>query len=203
MKKMIMGLAWLAMAFACKAQTLVQEGEQQVAALGVFIGAAEKGYGIMESGLSTIGGLKSGEFNLHSTFYASLESINPAIGNMGEVAEIVALQVATVEQVNASLARYRQNEALGSGEVTAVSQVLQVVLNAAISDVGMLMLVLTPGRLQMTDDQRMERIRELDAAARETYGQTVEITDQVDLLCLQRQAEAARIGTVQGLYGLP
>jgi len=209
----MVGIACLLMAVSCRAQLLggffdqnatrKQDNEQQIAALGTFITVAEKGYSIVESGLSTIKGLKTGEFNLHSTFYSSLSSVNPAIGNMGEVAEIVALQVATLERVNAALARYRAAGALGSDEVTAVSQVLQMALNAAISDVGMLIQIVTPGKLQMTDDQRMGRIRDLDAEARSRYVTVAGVTDQADLLSLQRQAAAADIGTVQGLYGIP
>lgn len=213
MKKGVMGILWVLFSLSCRAQLLggffdqnatrKQENEQQITALGTFITVAEKGYGIVESGLSTIKGLKTGEFNLHSSFYSSLSSVNPAIGNMGEVAEIVALQVATVERVNAALSRYRAAGVLGSDEVTAVSQVLQVILNAAISDVGMLIQIVTPGKLQMTDDQRMGRIRELDASARTRYATVAGVTDQADLLSLQRQAETADIGTVQGLYGIP
>jgi hypothetical protein len=213
MKKGIIGIACLLAAASCRAQLLggffeqnatrKQDNEQQVAALGAFITVSEKGYRIVESGLSTIKGIKSGEFDLHSTFYSSLKSINPSIGNMGEVAEIIALQAATAERVSAALSRYRQNGGLGVDELTAVGQVFQAVVNVGTADVNMLIQLLTAGVLQMTDDQRIAGIRELDAAARTRYGQTSEITDQADLLCLQRQTEAARIGTVRGLYGLP
>jgi hypothetical protein len=212
MKKMMMAAFGLAGALSVRAQTSAewfdqnatrkQYNEQQIAALGTFITVAEKGYSIVESGLSAIKGIKTGELNLHSSFYASLESINPAIGNMGEIAEIVALQLATAERVNAALARYRQNGSMGTDEVTAVSQVLQGVVNAGISDVGTLIKIITPGKLQMTDDQRMDYIRELDASARAQYALAAGVTDQADLVSLQRQAEMAQAGVVMGLYGL-
>ena len=104
MKKMMTAFC-LAGALSGRAQTMAewfdqnatrkQYNDQQIAALGTFITVMGKGYSIVESGLSTIKGIKAGEFNLHSNFYASLESINPAIGNMGEIAEIIALQLAT------------------------------------------------------------------------------------------------------------
>lgn len=212
MKKMMMAAFCLAGALPGRAQTSAEwfdqnatrkrYNEEQIAELGTFIMVAEKGYSIVESGLSTIKGIKAGEFNLHSNFYASLESINPAIGNMGEMAEIIALQLATVERVNTALARYRQNGSIGVDEVTAVSQVLQGVVNAGISDVSTLMQIITPGRLQMTDDQRMGYIRELDASARARYALAAGVTDQADVVSLQRQAEMAQAATVIALYGL-
>ena len=41
---------------------------QQIAALQVYIGYAQKGYRIAKEGLTTIGGFTKGEFDLHSDF---------------------------------------------------------------------------------------------------------------------------------------
>jgi hypothetical protein len=212
MKKMMMAAFCLAGALPGRAQTSAewfdqnatrkQYNEEQIAELATFIMVAEKGYSIVESGLSTIKGIKAGEFNLHSKFYGSLESINPSIGNMGEIAEIIALQLATAERVNVALARYRQNGSIGTDEVTAVSRVLQAVVNAGLSDMNTLIQIITPGKLQMTDDQRMGYIRELDASARIRLGVVAGVTDQADVVSLQRQAEMAQAGTVMALYGL-
>jgi len=212
MKKMILCWVFLAGTLSGRAQTSSewfdqnatrkQYNEEQIAALGTFIMVIEKGYSIVESGLSTIKGIKAGEFNLHSNFYAALESINPAVGNMGEIAEIVALQLATAKRVDAALSRYRQKGSLGMDEVSAVSQVLQGVVNAGISDAGLLIEIITPGKLQMTDDQRMGYIRGLDASARARYALAAGVTDQADVVSLQRQAEMAQAATVIGLYGL-
>jgi hypothetical protein len=213
MKRMMIGVFCLTGALSGRAQTFAdwfdqnatrkQYNEQQIAALGTFITVAEKGYSIVESGLSAIKVIKTGEFNLHSSFYSSLESINPAVGNMGEIAEIIALQLATAERVNAALARHRQDGSIGTDEQTAVSQVLQGVVNAGISDVNTLMQIITAGKLQMTDDQRMGYIRELDTSARMRYVLAAGVTDQADVVSLQRQAEMAQAGVVLGLYGLP
>ena len=212
MKKMMIGVFCLAGGMPGRAQTSAewfdqnatrkQYNEQQIAALGTFITVAEKGYSIVESGLSTIKGIKVGEFNLHSNFYASLESINPAIGNMGEIAEIVSLQLATAERINATLSRYEQNGVIGKDEVTALSKEFQGIVNAGIADVNTLIQIITAGKLQMTDDQRVGYIRELDASARARYELAAGMTDQGDLLSLQRQAELVQAGTVMGLYGL-
>jgi len=47
---------------------------QQIAALQVYIGYAQKGYRIAKEGLTTIGGFTKGEFDLHSDFINSLSS---------------------------------------------------------------------------------------------------------------------------------
>ena len=184
-------------------KTRLQYDAEQIAALETYIGYAEKGYGIVESGLSVIGGIKKGEFNLHNTFYSSLESVNPAVGNMAEVAEVLALQAATVVRLQNALSRYRQGSGLGADELSLAGQVYQSVLNAVTEDVSTLVEVLTANKWQMTDDERMTRIHSLDDTARERYTAMAAWTDEADLLSMQRQAEAGEVGTVEGLYGIP
>jgi hypothetical protein len=184
-------------------KTRLEYYAQQIAALQTYIGYAEKGYGIVESGLSTIGGIKNGEFNLHNAFYSSLESINPAVGKMAEVAEVLALQAATITRLRDALSRYRQGGGLGADEVSLAGQLYQSVLNAVTQDVGTLVEVLTANNWQMTDDERMARVHSLDAEARERYQVVAGFTNQADLLSMQRGVQAAQVGTVDALYGLP
>jgi hypothetical protein len=121
---------------------------------------------------------------------------------MGQVAEILALQVATAERIKAALGRYSSGGALGAGEWAVVNQAMQNILTAGIADASTLAQILSPGTFQMTDDQRMGRIRQLDQAARDRYALTAGFTDQTDLLVLQRQAEGADVGTLRAIYGL-
>jgi hypothetical protein len=212
MKGVLIGW-WLLVAGACKAQTTAEwleqnktrlkYYEQQIVTLQTYIGYAQKGYSIMESGLNTISEIKSGEFNLHNAFYNSLEAVNPSIGNMGEVLEIIALQAATVERCTISLSRYRQTTGLHEDEVTYIGNVYALVLSEGISDISTLIDIITADKLKMTDDQRIARIGELDRSAKDRYGFATGFTDQADWLSLQRQTDGSDVGTIKGLYGLP
>jgi len=213
MKKWLFGLLVLVMSMPVRAQTFAEWWEQnktrleyyakQIAELQVYIGEAEKGYSIVENGINTIGQIKKGEFNLHNAFYSSLESVNPTIAKLGEVADIIALQAAIVERFSSSLSRYRQNAALQADEVAYIGQVYQTVLQDAEADVTVLIQILTAGQLKMTDDQRMARLHGLESAMRQRYAFTAGFTNQADLLCLQRAGATSDLGTVQGLYGIP
>jgi hypothetical protein len=175
---------------------------QQVAALQVYIGAVEKGYAVVESGLQAIGGIKKGEFDLHSGFYGELDSLNPALGGLGGLAEIVALQAAMVERFSSALARYRAGTGLGVDELKGLSDLYSAVLKAGLDDVTALLAITQAHGLKMSDDERMRRIREVDAGMRDRYRLTAEVTNEADLLCVQRQGAALEAGTVMGL-GLP
>lgn len=61
---------------------------EQIAALKVYIGYAQKGYSAVKKGLNTIGDFKRGEFNLHTDYLNSLKVVNPKIKKYARVTEI-------------------------------------------------------------------------------------------------------------------
>jgi hypothetical protein len=193
---------WLSLLFN-QSGTRQKEDDAQVTALQTFIDDARKGYNLVESGLHTIKELKSGEFNLHNAFYTSLESVNPVIGKMGEVVEILSLQVAIVERLHTALTRYQSSAVMGPGDLDAIDKISTTIIDAGMADLKTLATILSSDSLQMTDDQRMGKIIALDASMKERYGLTTGFTNQTDILNAQRVMEAADIETLKALYGLP
>jgi len=125
------------------------------------------------------------------------------VGQLGEVAEVIELQAAIIQRFTDALSRYRASGRLGVDGLVYVQGVYANILRAGISDVALLTDLLTGGDLQLTDDQRMKRITELDAGMRDRYRFTVAFTDRADLLGTQVAAQQVDIGTVRGIYGIP
>jgi hypothetical protein len=213
MKKWFIGLLLVGICLMGKAQsfdewfrqnsTRLKYYEEQVVALQTYIGLAEKGYNIVESGLNSIRDLKNGEFNLHNAFYTALGSINPAIGNMGEVLEILALQAAILERFTTALSRYRQSGNFRGGELDYIGKVYSLMVQDGLADVNMLTDILTANTMKMSDDERMGRIGALDVSVKDRYAFAVSFTNQADMLSMNRQKQALDAGVVKGLYGLP
>lgn len=213
MKQIAIGLLGLFLVLPGHAQTFAEWFKQnstrlkyyaqQIAALQLYLGEMEKGYQVSDTGLATISGSKQGEFDLHQNYYASLENVNPAVRESDEVSEINTLDGAIVQRFSTALARYRNDGLLGTDRLAYVQQVYTAVLQACLVDEETLAGVLKTGNWQMTDDQRLGRIRELDASMRNRYSFTLAITDRTDLLERQQAAEGADIATVMGLYGVP
>src|ERR1700677_2007563 len=98
-KRLLLGCAFIGSCVPVFAQfgATTNEMLEQLAALQAYIRVAEKGYTIAEQGLQTIGQIKNGEFNLHSTFYSSLKAVSPTVANMAEVAEIMSLEISLID----------------------------------------------------------------------------------------------------------
>ena len=210
---MILGCFWVLAALPGRTQTFTEWFSQnstrlkyygqQIAAFQVELGKLEKGYRISEAGLGAISGSKKAEYDLHNGYYASLGDVNRAIGELDEVAEIVSLQAAIIERFTSALGRYRSGGLLGADRLGYIGQVYSNVLQAGLADVEILTEVLTAHDLQMTDDQRMGRIRELDRVMRDRFAFTLAFTNGTDLLAQQQAREHADLGMLKVFYGLP
>jgi hypothetical protein len=141
--------------------------------------------------------------NSHSDYYASLDAINPGVGNLEEVAEIAELQARIIQRFTNALGRYRRDGLLGLDRVALVGQIYAGVLDAGLADVQELTEVLTAGDWQMTDDQRAGRIFDLDRAIKDRYSFAVAFIDRTDMLERQLGVERGEVGVIKGLYGIP
>lgn len=213
MRRMVLGCLGLLLALPGRTQTFAEWFKQnstrlkyyakQIAALEVYLGQLQKGYQISDVGLGAIVDSKRGEFDLHTGYYASFEEINPALGKLGEVAEIAAMQAAIIQRFTDALARYRRDGLLGADRLAYIGQVYSNLLEAGLADAEVLLDVLTADNWQMTDDQRMSKIREVEAAMRERHSFTLAFTNRTDMLERQLVAERTDMGTVRALYGIP
>ena len=203
MKKVIMILSACFFCFSSQAQMakMIETMLQQIAALEGYIATAEKGYKIAEDGLHTIRDIKNGEFNLHSTFFSSLQSVNPQVRGLSEVAEIVSLEVSMINRASRSLQSFRNSQWLSTDEINYLSKVYTTLLKLVQEDVIALGNITTDDKLEMTDGERIKRIQILGKDMQQHYTFLLNFSDQTDLLAAQRQREFSDNETLRKLYG--
>src|SRR5438105_1083923 len=93
---------------------------QQIAALQMYIGYAQKGYSIAKSGLQTIHSIKSRDFNLHNNYFKSLCAVSPTVKKYIKVADIISMQISIAKQVRSTIKQCRQ---LTAKEINYLQQV--------------------------------------------------------------------------------
>lgn len=170
---------------------------EQIAALKVYAGYVEKGYTIVSSGLETVKDFKSGEFNLHQTFFNSLKSISLAIQKNEKIAQIISIQLSIAKAFNG----IGKSEYLSASNHLYVNEVKQRLIDECLIDLEELLLVITAGRVEMTDDQRMVRIDKLYAAMQDKVAFTQNFTSEISLLLLQIENEQKSIQLLKQYYG--
>ena len=102
---------------------------QQIAALQIYIGYAQKGYKIAKEGLTAIGSFTRGEFNLHGDYFHSLKTVNPEIRKYVKVADIIALQVKIVQNYNSTYRQINSSNAFSKDELNYIRSVFTNLLD--------------------------------------------------------------------------
>jgi len=175
---------------------------QQIAALQVYIGYAEKGYKIASTGLHAIQDIKNGEFSLHQSYFSSLKNVNPKIKNAAEVAEIIALQISIVNHFKQAIKTYKASGYYGASELSYVGNVYAEITADCLKDIDALMNLITDNKLEMSDDERIAAINKLYADMQDKNSFTQSFTNDGLLLVQQRQQEANNNGVAKQLYNI-
>ena len=175
---------------------------QQIAALQVYINYAKKGYNIVSGGINTIRDIKKGDLNLHNTFFSSLKTINPKISRYSKVADIISYQVRIIKLARQTLQSIREANQFSVEEIEYCKMVLDALLDDCIQSVTELIEIITPDKLQMTDDERLVRIDKLYLDMQDKFTFSNVMSEDLSLLALQRLSEQIEINRSKLINGI-
>jgi len=180
-----------------QSKTQIKYLTQQIAALNAFRISMRQGYAMMKNEWGAIGNFKNGEFALHQGYYDSMLQVSPVVKSSTDMTAIQAEQQSIINQFNA----INNLSGLSQAEQTYSKSVQQNVTTLLNKDLDDLQTVLTAGKLQMTDDERIKRINQLTAAIKDKYVFTCAFCTQVRLLALQRIQDNNDAQTLGRYYG--
>ncbi|WP_316753275.1 hypothetical protein [Pedobacter gandavensis] len=169
---------------------------QQIAALQVYIGYAKKGYDIANSGLQTIKDITGGEFSLHSAFITSLKTVSPVIRKHIKVAEILEYQI----RIGKVFGTVKYSPYLTTSNQLYVLSVHEKVINECGKDLEELLLVITSGKVEMSDEERMRRLDSIYESMVDKYAFTMDFIGQVMVMINQAEKEEQFINQLRRNY---
>jgi len=167
----------------------------QIAALQAYIGYAEKGYSIAQQGLTFIGDLKKGEFDLHSAFFNSLKAVNPTIANYSKVIDIISYQESIIKDFKKILQIKNMNPA----EISYLQTVYNNMSDACTKSLNDLINIIADNTYEMKDNERVHRIDNIYADMKDKYAFTQSFTSEAALLSAQRSSELNEIDFLKKL----
>lgn len=175
---------------------------RQIAALKVYADYAQKGYKIAQQGLTTIGGFTRGEFSLHGDYFNSLKTVNPEIREYARVAEIISMQVSMVQDYNRSFRQISSGNALTEEELNYLRRVFGRLMDDCEQTLDGLITVITDGKLEMTDDERMQRIDALYYDMQDKYNFLQSFANEAKILSGVRSREQNDVLRSRALHGI-
>lgn len=175
---------------------------QQIAALQVYIGYTKKGYKIAQEGLTTIGGFTRGELNLHTDFFNSLSTVHPEIRQSPKARAIVSLQRQIVREYNRTYSALGKTKAFTDDEMDYMEGVYRRLLEDCDRNLDELKDLITDDKLQMKDDERLERIERLYLDMQDKYTFEKSFGNEALVLATARKQEQKDIQTGRALHGI-
>lgn len=134
---------------------------EQIAALQVYKGYLEKGYGIVKDGTGIIRDIKNGDFNIHNSFFNGLELVNPEIKRYDKVEVIMDMNTDMMQQRQKALRIAQNGGQLTAEEMNALRSLYTSLSEEAAKDLEELLLIIKDGQLKLSDDERIKRIEKL------------------------------------------
>lgn len=174
----------------------------QIAALQVYIDYAKKGYSAVSKGLNFIGDAKKGEVNLHGNYFTSLLKINPKVRNYYKTAEIISMQLKIIKTCRRTLADLKTADLFHGNELDHIERSFEKLLQNCGDTLEQLLAVTTDARLELKDDQRIERIDALHETMQEDYNFCISFSNDARLLSVSRTAEKKDSKNASVVYGL-
>jgi hypothetical protein len=118
----------------------------------------KNGYRIVDKGYGTIKNLSEGNFNLHEVFLDNLLKISPAVRKYHRVGEIIQLQLRLGKSSSQAIKQFRSNPNFSEDELSYLKTVMKRVSKSSLQNLDDLTLILTEGKLRMSDDERLQEI---------------------------------------------
>lgn len=174
----------------------------QITGYETFLHSLKSGYQVTENGLNALHEMKGSTYSLHTAYFTSLKQISPAVQSnpKGKAMAHMQQQVNTV--FNNELAWQRQQKILRVPEINYIRQVYQSLLKKCRQDMSDLTQVLTPGKLQMTNHQRLERIDRLYASMQDKLAFAQSFTNKCRQMANDRQRAKKNNDQLKKLYGI-
>ena len=152
--------------------------------------------------LSEISGWSADQRQLFSTYYDELWKIKSTIAYYQRIKEVAARQIALVNNYRQAWNLLRQDRHFNAAELQQMTAVYTGILTASERNLDDVMNVVSSGKTQMSDEQRLELINRAADRLDENYSDLTRFNTENQMLSLQRSKSLADTKTTKQLYGL-
>lgn len=162
---------------------------QQIAALKVYLDYLKKGYKIVDKGLTIVGDIKQGKFDLDIEYLESLANVNSAVSGSAKVASIIAYQKRIMIEFRRLKDLTNESEYFTREEKKYVESVYANMLCESEMSLDELDRVLSNSDFEMKDDERVKRVDVLYSDMKDKYEFTKSFSNSTQVLIAQRSKE--------------
>lgn len=165
----------------------------QIAKLEVFLSELKSGYDIAKNGLNGIGNIKDSDLIQHTAFFNHQKTVSPALINNSKAPAIYTIQQQCKSISAQCSSQIKTTAMLADQEKTYCAAVLANMLDELSNENTDLQNVITSGKLQMTDRQRIQQIDNIYSRSLHTQSALQSFTTDITLLINSRTQAATDV----------
>lgn len=162
----------------------------------------KKGYDILNGGYNTVKNLTEGNFNLHKTFLDALMEVSPTVKNYKKVADIIRFQKLILTEYKSAYSRAKGKNLISDGELDYISGVYSNLVNKSLDNLEDLTMVVTSGKLRMSDDERIQAIDRIYDDMQDKLVFLRDFNNSTSVLIVQREKEQKDAKAMKAIYGI-
>lgn len=152
--------------------------------------------------LTEISGWTEQQKTLYSNYYTELGKIKSAISNYQRTKDITLKQAALITEYKQAWSLFQQDHHFNPQELSYMQQVYTGILDASVKNLDEIMLVVSPAKTQMTDEQRLELVNKASDHLDENYNDLHQFNNEGIQLSLARSKDLNDTQSIKKLYGI-
>ncbi|MDP9048583.1 MAG: conjugal transfer protein TraI [Bacteroidota bacterium] len=152
--------------------------------------------------LSEIAGWSGQQQQLYSQYYSELGQIKSYISYYQRIKNLTMKQAALINEYQNAWSLLHNDRHFTVTEMSQIQQVYTGILNASAKNLDQIMLVINPGKTQMSDEQRLELINKAGDQLDGNYSDLKQFNAQNEMLSLQRAKDEKEVATLKNYYGI-
>ncbi|TWI79049.1 hypothetical protein IQ13_3441 [Lacibacter cauensis] len=204
MKKIILFFLLCSMSFQSNAQAAeIQQlllNLEKLAQFKKILQNMYDGFKLISNGYNAVKDISEGNFKLHKVFLDGLADVSPAVKKYKRIADIIDYQLRIVNDSKKVLQQFRSDKQFNTTELNYLATVYDNLIHQTLKHVEELLLVVTAGKLRMSDDERLAAIDRIFVSVESQYSFVREFSNSTKLLSLQRKSEQQQIDRMRLLH---
>lgn len=152
--------------------------------------------------LNEISNWSEKQWALYDEYYKELWQVKSTIVYYKRIKDLTLEQVAMVEEYQRAWKLFQSDRHFRPEEIGEMQRAYLGILDASAKNLDQVMLVVNPGKTQMTDQQRLEAINQAGDRLDENYGDLKQYNNQNMILSLHRTKDRNEVQTIKNYYGL-
>jgi hypothetical protein len=140
--------------------------------------------------------------SLYDEYYQELWQVKSTIAYYQRIKVLTVQQVALVGEYQRAWKLFQSDKHFRMKEINEMQWVYLGILDASAKNLDQIMLVVNPGKTQMTDQQRLEAINQAGDRLDENYSDLKQYNNQNMILSLHRSKDMNEVQTIKNYYGI-